>query len=177
MLKIFLRPVAFVLAAFTLSGAMAQITPMKEIPEYWNFLLDQREWELGLQGLFRGQQTRKYVLKGQDTDDWKEIVITSRIERLPGESLKQFLHLTREGAAENCPDTKFNVIEEAPDNLLYERIQTRTCDGAAPQTELRRLVVNSKGMALSIAYLAKTASLGTIQRNQWIELLRFATPK
>lgn len=159
----------------TTANVSAQMvaTPMTEVVDGWNFLFDQREWSVGRQAHYKDADVREYVLKGEDALHWTSLIVSSKIFKSELRSVRAMMDVEKKN---DCGSATLNVLEESMDVVLYERIQKGTCGEQGPQIELRKVAFTSSGL-LSLSYRQKGASMGTIEHNQWVELMKFAIPK
>lgn len=166
------------MATALINPAQSQIVPLaqgKDMQEAWEFVLDGREWMLGTFGSYHEHARREYVLKGEDAERFSEKIITARYPKAPADSIDAYVALLKEGAAA-CEGTKLTVIEQEHNTVIFERNVKKRCEDMGVQTQLVKMVFRN-GSALSFSYMKKVPELGTIARNQWVELVKFATPR
>lgn len=113
----------------------------------------------------------EFVRPGQSVDDWQELVTVMRTYRdilksKPGnyfEGLKKI----RE---KNCPgSTRWNVIQETDDSLLYEW-WAKPCMGFDTQHEIA-IIKDGRRDRFLFRYTHMGADMGAGKREQWMKLL------
>lgn len=115
----------------------------------------------------------EWVRAGETIDNWSELVTMQNLRRsvvLPGTPQKMMEGL-RTAMLKRCPGTRWEVVEEDANSILYEW-SFAACPGQTyDQYELARIIYG-KFNIWRLAYTTKAAGLDPAARSTWLARLR-----
>jgi hypothetical protein len=154
--------------------------PPEYVPptEWLTFTFDGRDWQPG--GRVRANRVANeiFVLPGESTKTWTELVsvsLTYGAQR--GTQIPRLLEATKETLEEKCPGLDWQLIEQDERSAVFAWV-SRMCKEAdekesGPQTRIARIELGRLGLH-QITYDAKTRRLAAGLRQRWIETMRDA---
>ncbi len=153
------------------SSAFAEWEEAVSLP----FGLDDKEWELGWSNESPTGLMTEFVPKGQNVENWKELVTLQTFTNLKANSASQFLNDFLSGLKEKEPSVKINLIAVSPDEAMVEWNILNSKQNP-DQYELDRVIKGKQGLHM-IHYAVKGSKLSNSQRDKWLNFLRSAKLK
>ena len=126
------------LHALALSGCAAKA------PQPWesvNLAFDGRQWSIAYEDANEHEKLVQYLPAGQSLDDWQEMVMTRGFKGVQNTTPPpDALAADRKLIEKQCKDVQWNLIEDSPDDVVYEVIH-RDCVERQPAHEIGRFLV------------------------------------
>lgn len=162
-----------VIALLAFGGGGCAYTVFAE-PEAFEFTPPTgRTWELGYSAPVANGELDEFVPPGEDVESWHELMSVLRIYRMLGQSRMDFFEGLQEIREEECPgSTRWNLVEESDDHLIYES-WTAPCMGFPDQYEIVALVDGTRDR-IRLSYTIKEADVDPSVREEWLATMRAA---
>lgn len=143
-------------------------------PEPFNFEPPAgRSWEVAYSAPVNNGTIDEFVPVGDSLDSWHELMTVLRTYRMLGQSRRDMYERLQEVREEECPgSTRWNLVEESEDRLIYEWWAT-PCLGFPDQYELAVLVDGTRDR-VKLSYAVKAKEVDPAVREEWLTTMRQA---
>lgn len=143
--------------------------------EKTNLFFDNRNWIASWGKDEPAITTVEYLIKGDNIDHWTELVTSQFLPGLQNRTTpKIFADSTMAHMKQSGLSPLFTTHLETPKDFIFEfQISSPT---SVIQDEIQRIFATDKGIYI-IHYVIKKADMGEQERQNWIQLLKKATPK
>jgi hypothetical protein len=134
---------------------------------------DGRVWGIGYQAQNYQGSIIEYVLGGETTNNWTELVTVQSFKGTPENTkAENIMEKIKQNLKSLCPDIKFTVFYKKQNDLLYEWSIT-DCPRDKDQHEIARILLGKNGLHI-IHYVTKKVPISPKTRQQWIKLIKAA---
>jgi hypothetical protein len=141
--------------------------------DQWSFDFDSRQWKLANRVDGPKEFVREYVLMEETLDNWSELITSYSINA--SLSARISYDNLRDALSRECPSLRISIIEESPNNIVFEW-EHDGCQAYPAQHEIRRITnINSGTRALS--FTAKLPNLSAEKREVWLGIIKAAQIK
>ncbi len=140
--------------------------------EHWDFKPDTRKWTLAYRNADAHEAARMYVLEGENTYFWNELVSSYhyKVTTTPDEHVMAFI----QDLSERCIPLKVNPMGNGPNSVILQ--WEGDCRVTGPQFEIRRIDSNASGFD-HLVYSAKTTRVTQVKKEAWLAIIQAAKLK
>jgi hypothetical protein len=130
-------------------------------------------WDLAYSAAVQNGRIDEYVPTGDDLESWHELMTVLRTYRMLGQSRRDVFEGLQKVREKECPgSTKWNLVEESDDRLIYEW-WAAPCLGFPDQYEIAVLVDGTRDR-VKLSYTVKSIEVDPTVREAWLAVMREA---